>query len=181
MIYYSTDHISQDEWNLDKCDGSGPSGYLLDITKMQMIYIDYSWYGAGTIRFGIRGNNGKIHYVHRMPMNNINAGAYQKSGNLPARYEVSTEPIQNTRMIAGESATRGSTLTAYGGRNTPCGRPANGGDLNVMGGSGGVCTDRNVAGGYAGESAFGYGAHGVGWGSGGSGATAGGCEIFWYK
>ena len=108
------ERVAQDEWNLDKCDGTGPSGYVIDITTMQMVYIDYSWYGAGTIRFGVRGNNGKIIYVHRMPMNNINAGAYQKSGNLPARYEVSTEPIQNTRMISGESASRGSTLTPYG-------------------------------------------------------------------
>ena len=106
--------VAQDEWNMDKCDGTGPSGYVLDITKMQMVYIDYSWYGAGTIRFGLRGPQGKVFYVHRMPQNNINALAYQKSGNLPARYEVSTEPIQNTRMIAGASGTRGSVLSPTG-------------------------------------------------------------------
>ena len=43
----------QDEWNLDRCDGTGKSGYTLDVTKMQMFYMDYSWYGAGFIRFGI--------------------------------------------------------------------------------------------------------------------------------
>ena len=106
--------VPQDEWNLDKCDGNGPSGYKLDITKMQMIFIDYSWYGAGTIRFGLRGPRGRVIYVHRMPQNNINQLAYQKSGNLPARYEVSTEPIQNTKMIAGESGIRGSVLSANG-------------------------------------------------------------------
>jgi hypothetical protein len=110
------ERIAQDEWNMDKIDGTGPSGYILDITKMQMVFIDYSWYGAGTIRFGLRANNGKIIYVHKMPQNNKNALAYQKSGNLPARYEVSTEPIQNTRMIAGASGSRGSTLTPSGTR-----------------------------------------------------------------
>lgn len=103
--------VAQDEWNLDKCDGTGPSGYVLDITKMQMIYIDYSWYGAGTIRFGVRGPRGKIIYVHRWPQNNINQLAYQKSGNLPARYEVTTEPVQNTRMVAGGSGIRGGSLS----------------------------------------------------------------------
>jgi hypothetical protein len=106
--------VPQDEWNLDKCDGNGPSGYNLDVTKMQMIFIDYSWYGAGTIRFGLRGPRGRIIYVHRMPQNNINPLAYQKSGNLPARYEVSTEPIQNTKMVAGESGIRGSVLSPNG-------------------------------------------------------------------
>ena len=105
-----TIRVAQDEWNLDQFDGTGPSGYTLDVTKMQMIFIDYSWYGAGTIRFGMRARNGKIVYCHRWPQNNTNQLAYQKSGNLPARYEVTTEPIQNTRMVAGASGVRGGSL-----------------------------------------------------------------------
>jgi hypothetical protein len=105
-----TIRVAQDEWNLDSFDGAGPSGYTLDVTKMQMIFIDYSWYGAGTIRFGMRARNGKIVYCHRWPQNNSNQLAYQKSGNLPARYEVTTEPIQNTRMVAGASGIRGGSL-----------------------------------------------------------------------
>ena len=34
-------------------DGTGPSGYNLDLSKMQMYYIDYSWYGAGFVRWGL--------------------------------------------------------------------------------------------------------------------------------
>ena len=79
--------IRQDQWNIDRLDGTGPSGYILNPNKMQMFYIDYSWYGAGFIRWGIRANNGNVHYVHKMLNNNINAEAYMRSGNLPARYE----------------------------------------------------------------------------------------------
>ena len=43
--------ISQSQWNLDKMDGTGPSGYNLDLSKMQMFFIDYAWYGAGTVRW----------------------------------------------------------------------------------------------------------------------------------
>ena len=82
----------QSQWTLDKCDGTGPSGYNLDISKMQMFYIDYSWYGAGFIRYGFRGNNGNVFYAHKIPNNNVNYEAYMRSGNLPARYESSTEP-----------------------------------------------------------------------------------------
>jgi hypothetical protein len=82
--------IPQSEWNLDTMDGNGPSGYELDLTKMQMFYIDYSWYGAGFIRWGLRGVDGNITPVHKMANNNVNAEAYMRSGNIPARYESNT-------------------------------------------------------------------------------------------
>ena len=86
----------QVEWNLDRCDGTGKSGYSLDVTKMQMLYMDYSWYGAGFIRWGFRGEDGDVIYVHKIPNNNFNTEAYMRSGNLPARYEVNTIPPATT-------------------------------------------------------------------------------------
>lgn len=84
--------IPQSSWNIDKCDGTGPSGYTLDLSKMQMFYMDYSWYGAGFIRWGFRGPDGNVIYVHKLANNNLNTEAYMRSGNLPARYETSSEP-----------------------------------------------------------------------------------------
>jgi hypothetical protein len=107
-----SDRFPQELWNVDKFDGTGPSGYKLDMGRMQMIYIDYTWYGAGTIRFGMRGPNGKIYWCHRMPQNNVNNGAYQRSGNLPARYEVVNDPSIFTKMIAGATGTLGAQLGA---------------------------------------------------------------------
>ena len=80
--------IPQGEWNVDKCDGSGKSGFILDITKIQMAYMDYSWYGAGKIRFGFKDQNGHVKYVHEFKHNNRLTEAYFRSGNLPARYEI---------------------------------------------------------------------------------------------
>ena len=77
-------------WNIDKCDGTGASKFNLDLTKMQMFYADYTWYGAGAIRFGFKNNRGEVTYCHRIPNNNINTEAYMRSGNLPARYETNT-------------------------------------------------------------------------------------------
>jgi len=82
----------QSTWNLDKLDGTGPSGYNIDLSKMQMFYIDYSWYGAGFIRWGLRGANGQVTYCHKVINNNTNTEAYMRSGNLPARYESLTQP-----------------------------------------------------------------------------------------
>ena len=84
--------VIQSSWNIDKCDGTGPSGYNLDLTKMQMLYIDYSWYGAGAIRYGFKNQRGEIIYAHRIPNANLRTEAYMRSGNLPARYECNTIP-----------------------------------------------------------------------------------------
>jgi hypothetical protein len=74
-------------------DGTGFSGYNIDLNRMQMFYADYSWYGAGSIRWGVRGANGDVTYVHKIENNNLNLEAYMRSGNLPGRYEVNTIPI----------------------------------------------------------------------------------------
>jgi len=84
--------IAQSQWNLDKCDGTGPSGFILDTGKMNMYYMDYSWYGAGFIRYGFREANGNIVYCHKFINNNVNTEAFMRSGNLPARYESNTIP-----------------------------------------------------------------------------------------
>ena len=106
-----TERVPQDEWNIDKFDGTGPSGYKLDIGRMQMVYIDYTWYGAGTIRFGMRAVDGKVRWCHRMAQNNVNNAAYQRSGNLPARYEVVNDPSYFSRLLAGDAnGTLGSSL-----------------------------------------------------------------------
>jgi hypothetical protein len=72
-----------------------------------MWYIDYSWYGAGYIRWGIRGTDGNVIYVHKLPNNNVNNEAYMRSGNIPARYESSTVPMftQLTASITGSDTT----------------------------------------------------------------------------
>jgi hypothetical protein len=79
-------------WNIDKCNGTGISGFNIDLSKMQMFYLDYSWYGAGFIRWGFRGATGDIVYCHKLPNNNVNYEAWMRSGNLPARYETNTWP-----------------------------------------------------------------------------------------
>jgi len=83
--------VKQSEFNLDRLDGTGPSGYDIDIAKMQMIGIQYSWYGAGFIDFMLRGSNGNFVFAHRMRNSNVNTEAFMRSGNLPVRYEVTNE------------------------------------------------------------------------------------------
>jgi hypothetical protein len=101
--------IPQSQWNIDRCDGTGSSGYRLDLGRMQMFYIDYSWYGAGFIRWGFRGPTGDIIYCHKQANNNINYEAYMRSGNLPARYEVNT--FSKSTILAASLGTSDTTIS----------------------------------------------------------------------
>jgi hypothetical protein len=83
--------VRQPDFNIDPLDGKGPSGYILDAGKMQMLGIEYSWYGAGYVQWMIRGQDGTMIPCHRRPNNNINYEAFMRSGNLPARYEAINE------------------------------------------------------------------------------------------
>lgn len=104
----------QSSWNIDKCDGTGPSGYNIDLTKMQMFYMDYSWYGAGFIRWGFRGPDGNVFYCHKVINNNVNTEAYMRSGNLPARYESEGRPptTQINTSLGASDTTVGVASTA---------------------------------------------------------------------
>lgn len=83
--------VKQADFNLDTIDGTGPSGYNVDLNKMQMLGLQFSWYGAGFIDFMIRGPEGNWLFVHRMKNNNINNEAYMRSGNLPVRYSIEND------------------------------------------------------------------------------------------
>jgi hypothetical protein len=102
----------QSQWNIDKMDGTGHSLYNIDLQRMQMFYMDYTWYGAGAIRYGFKNARGEVVYCHRIVNNNVNTEAYMRSGNLPARYETSTFPPTSTLGASLlSSATTGGAIT----------------------------------------------------------------------
>lgn len=86
----------QSDFNVDKLDGTGPSGMVLDLNKIQMGYADYSWYGAGKIRYGFKDQNGEVVWCHEYKHNNRLVESYFRSGNLPGRYEIENGPSATT-------------------------------------------------------------------------------------
>ena len=61
-----------------------------------MAYMDYSWYGAGKIRYVFKDRVGHIRYFHEYRHNNVLDESYFRSGNLPARYEIENGPAATT-------------------------------------------------------------------------------------
>lgn len=89
--------ISQANWNVDPCDGTGPSGFDLDITKTQLAFIDFQWLGVGRVRCGFV-HNGTLIIAHEYFHSNELDTVYLSSPNLPVRCE-----IRNTGTTVGGS------------------------------------------------------------------------------
>jgi hypothetical protein len=79
--------VAQSAWNLDKLDGTGPSGITLDPTKAQLFSIDLQWLGVGRVRMGLDVNGILIH-VHEFRNANEQEEVYMRTPNLPVRYEL---------------------------------------------------------------------------------------------
>jgi hypothetical protein len=102
--------VPQSQFNRDTIDGKGASGYMVDLSRQQMIGIQYTWYGAGFVDFMIRGPDGNWLYVHRIRNNNVNDEAYMRSGNLPVRYELSVESRGSVTSLAQDVRLSDSTI-----------------------------------------------------------------------
>jgi hypothetical protein len=77
-------------WNVDKLNGSGPSGFTLDITKAQILWTDIEWLGVGTVRCGFV-IDGKFVHCHSFHHANRLPSTYITTASLPLRYEITNK------------------------------------------------------------------------------------------
>lgn len=88
------EQISQEFWNVDKCNGTGDSGFNLNVTKTQLLYIDFQWLGVGRVRFGFV-HDGKIIIAHEVYNSNVLPIVYISNPNLPIRAEITNDGVTN--------------------------------------------------------------------------------------
>jgi hypothetical protein len=88
---------NQADWNIDKLDGTGPSGITLDITKAQILWMDIEWLGLGTVRLGFVIDGLFIH-CHSFHHANRIASTYITTASLPLRYEI--ENLDDTASVS---------------------------------------------------------------------------------
>lgn len=102
--------IPRNEWNRDKCDGTGSSGFNIDFTKTQLLFIDFQWLGVGRVRCGF-AHDGLLITAHEFYHSNNNSKVYISNPNLPVRCE-----IRNTGVGIGASFDQiCSTVASEGG------------------------------------------------------------------
>jgi hypothetical protein len=79
--------VPQSSWNGDKLNGAGDSGLTLNLTKAQILWMDFEWLGVGSVRCGfiIDGQ-----YIVCHTFNNANDidKVYMTTAILPVRYEI---------------------------------------------------------------------------------------------
>lgn len=84
-------------WNVDAMDGNGPSGITLDISKAQILWMDFEWLGTGSVRCGFV-INGEFYTCHVFHHANVLTSTYITTASLPIRYE-----LTNTALTASTS------------------------------------------------------------------------------
>jgi hypothetical protein len=109
----NTNSASQSSWNGDKLDGTGPSGYDLNLETVQIFWSDIEWLGVGNVRCGFV-INGQFIICHTFQCANQSGKTkvYMETAILPVRYE-----IENTDTTASSSTLKQicSTVISEGG------------------------------------------------------------------
>jgi len=90
--------VNQADWNGDKLNGTGDSGYTLDLTKAQILWMDFEWLGVGSVRCGFI-IDGEYIVCHTFENANEVTSVYMTTAILPVRYE-----ITNTAATASASS-----------------------------------------------------------------------------
>ena len=95
--------VAQTAWNIDKMDGTGPSGQTLDVTKGNVYKIQYQWLGFGHIVFSIENSsNGILQEVHRIRYANLNTVSTINNPSLPVSSNSITEvPASSSTQSTG--------------------------------------------------------------------------------
>jgi len=102
--------VAQADWNGDRLDGTGDSGYTLDLTKAQIFWEDFEWLGVGSVRCGFV-INGQTIICHTFNNANNLTSVYMTTAILPVRYEItniSASSIATLKQIC-------STVISEGG------------------------------------------------------------------
>lgn len=81
------DRVARENWNVDKLDGTGPSGIVADPTKIQFMVIEYEWSGHGQVEFKFVIDNNAFP-VHQFNHGNVVEHTWSSTPFLPVRIEL---------------------------------------------------------------------------------------------
>lgn len=76
--------VTQANWNIDKLDGTGPSGITLDNSKTNILVIDFQALYVGRVRIGF-DIGGSVVFAHEFNHANLSAYPYIQNASLPIR------------------------------------------------------------------------------------------------
>lgn len=109
--------IEQADWNIDPLDGTGPSGFSIDWSLRQTMFMDIQYTGTGRGRVGFIVGGTPV-YCHQFASGNVPLLSQIRTPNLPLRHEV-----ENTGVAGGTATMKisGMSLSIEGDPSTPRG------------------------------------------------------------
>jgi len=105
--------IARKDWNGDKLDGNGKSGFQITLTGRMYYWIDFAWLGVGAARFGVLGSSGERIICHTFDNVAGDPLPYMSSGSLPLFWK-----NYNSGITSGASEMR-SICSAVYSESTP--------------------------------------------------------------
>jgi len=86
-VNHTEDWTYQTDFNIDTLDGNGPSGVVLDPSKLNVFQINFRWLGAGELRYAIENPlNGDMIFFHHEHYSNQNVNVHIDNPSLKIGY-----------------------------------------------------------------------------------------------
>lgn len=80
--------VPQSSFNVDRLDGTGPSGFLYNPTNLNIFRISYGWLGSAVIKFQIMNSNGNLILFHIIQQPNSSPNPSIANAMLPMSAQV---------------------------------------------------------------------------------------------
>lgn len=101
--------VQQAAWNIDPLDGTGCSGYNIDFTKTQIMYIQAQWLGVGRVIVGF-DIDGKLIPAHQFLNANVLTVPFTQTWNLPMTFRGDTDASTTSFRVGYFDAANGVFL-----------------------------------------------------------------------
>lgn len=109
-------NVARNDWNVDKFDGTGPSGITLDQTKAHIGFIGFEWLGVGDVVCGFIHNRTPA-VSHIFKHTNALEGVYMRTANLFPSFEIQRSSGVNTKRLGYYDNSDGVFLSQINGGN----------------------------------------------------------------
>jgi len=90
--------VNQADWNGDPLNGTGASGLTLDVTKAQILWMDFEWLGVGSVRCGFV-INGQYIVCHTFNNANLISTTYMTTAILPITYAIDSTAVARNATL----------------------------------------------------------------------------------
>lgn len=87
-----TEKVTQDQWNIDQCNGTGKSKFIFNTNSTNIITCQLEWLGVGVVLVGFAIGAGSVIYCHAFEHASIDGiiNVYMRTANLPVAYEITS-------------------------------------------------------------------------------------------